>query len=472
MEQENKHEVLKPYPYQEEGIEKILLMKRLIEGDEMGLGKTAQAIVAVERAKATPALVICPASLKINWEREIKKFTNLRPLILTDSVKSTFPYFIGDMNLYDVVITNFESLRKFFVVDAPKPYKLSTMIFQNVVKQLKSVIIDESARVKEPSALSTKICAGICHGKEYVVGLTGTPIVNCPPNLATQLAVIGRINDFEGGYGGFLDRYGGTGKNDPPRNLDELRRKITDTMFFRRSKTLVLKDLPDLTRSTVETELDPVTQEEYDTCQQDLIKYLTEYKNLTDKEAKRKMRMAALIRFMNLRSISAKGKVSSAIDFLNDCQEPCIVFCEHHDVVDEIHNAFSNTSVCVTGRQNAQQKQYAIDSFQAGRKDIIICSIKAAGVGLTLTRATHELFVELPWTMADLSQAEARAWRQGQKNAVNSWVLIGCNTIDTYLFKLIMDKGKMANRITGASDDVIKDEVFFDELAEMFLGSK
>ena len=74
--------------------------------------------------------------------------------------------------------------------------------------------------------------------------------------------------------------------------------------------------------------------------------------------------------------------------------------------------------------------------------------------------------------MADLSQCEARAWRNGQKNAVNSWCLIGKDTIDTYLFKLIMDKGKMANRITGASDDVIKDEVFFDELAEMFLGSK
>lgn len=472
MEQENKHEVLKLYPYQEEGVEYIHQMKRLIDSDEMGLGKSATSIVAIERAKATPCLVICPSALKINWEREIKRFTNLRPLILNDNVKSTFPYFIGDMNLYDVVITSFESLRKFFVVDAPKPYKLSTMIFQNVVKQLKSVIIDESARVKESSALSTKICAGICHNKEYVIALTGTPVVNNPTNLATQLAVIGRINDFEGGYGGFLDRYGGTSKNDPPRNLDELRRKITDTMFFRRSKTLVLKDLPDLTRSTVETELDPVTQEEYDTCQQDLIKYLTEYKNLTDKEAKRKMRMAALIRFMNLRSISAKGKVSSAIDFLNDCQEPCIVFCEHHDVVDEIHNAFPDTSVCVTGRQNAQQKQYAIDSFQAGRKDIIICSIKAAGVGLTLTRATHELFVELPWTMADLSQCEARAWRNGQKNAVNSWCLIGKDTIDTYLFKLIMDKGKMANRITGASDDVIKDEVFFDELAEMFLGSK
>lgn len=469
--EENKHEVLKLYPYQEEGVDMILRMKRLIDGDCMGVGKSATSIVAIERAKATPCLVICPSALKINWQRECQRFTNLKPLILTDSVKSTFPYFLtGSMGLYDVIITNYESLKKFFVVDAPKPYKLSTMIFQNVVKQLKSVIIDESARVKEPSALSTKICAGICHGKEYVVALSGTPVVNSPKDLGVQLSVIGRINDFEGGYGGFLDRYGGTGKNDEPRNLDELRRKITGTMFFRREKKDVLKDLPDLTRSTVITELDPVSQKEYDTCQNDLRTFLTEYKNLTENEAKRKMRMAALIKFMNLRAIATKGKVDATIDFLKDCPEPVIVFCEYHDTVDKIHEAFPDESVMVTGRQNAQQKQYAIDSFQAGRKDIIICSIKAAGVGLTLTRATHELFVTLPWTMSDTEQCEARAWRNGQKNAVNSWILIGENTIDTYLYKLITKKGSMANRITGASDDALKDECYFDELVDAILG--
>ena len=158
----------KPYPYQEEGIKMTLSMKRCINGDEMGLGKTGQAIVSVARAKATPCLVICPASLKINWQREVENFTDLRPLILTDSIKSTFPYFIGKMNLFDVVIVNYESLRKYFVVKAEKGAKLKDIVFQDVIKMFKSVIIDESHRCKNPATATARFCMGICHGKEYV----------------------------------------------------------------------------------------------------------------------------------------------------------------------------------------------------------------------------------------------------------------------------------------------------------------
>lgn len=107
-----------------------LAMKRCINGDDMGTGKTVQSIVAIERAKATPCLVVCPAALKVNWEREIKKFTNLRPLILTDSVNATYGYHLTKMNLYDVVICNYESLAKYFVVSlGPKPLRLKTSCF-------------------------------------------------------------------------------------------------------------------------------------------------------------------------------------------------------------------------------------------------------------------------------------------------------------------------------------------------------
>ena len=135
----------------------------------MGLGKTMQALITIETAKATPALIVCPSSLKINWERETMKFTSLRPLILTDSVKSTFPYFIGSMNMYDVVICNYESLRKYFVVSAPKGFKLKDVIFQSVIKQFKSVIFDESHKVKDPSSQQTKFAKGIASGKEYIM---------------------------------------------------------------------------------------------------------------------------------------------------------------------------------------------------------------------------------------------------------------------------------------------------------------
>lgn len=450
-----------PYPYQEEGIAKTLEMKRCINGDEMGLGKTGQAIVSVARANATPCLVICPASLKINWQREVENFTDLRPLILTDSIKSTFPYFIGKMNLFDVVIVNYESLRKYFVVKAEKGAKLKDIIFQNVIKQFKSVIIDESHRCKNPATATARFCMGICAGKEYVNMLTGTPVVNDTMDLATQLCILGRINDF-GGYSNFINTYG------DGKNLDALNTILHESCYFRRGKKEVLKDLPDLTRSKVIVNL--CNRDEYDLCEQDLRTWLKEYKEMTDAEIKKKMRKEALVRFMNLRTLAGKGKVDAAITFLNDTSEQVVVFCEHHDIVDELTNAFPD-AVCVTGRQNAAQKQAAIDAFQAGERRIIICSIKAAGVGLTLTASSNILFVELCWTMADLSQCESRCHRNGQKNAVNSWVLIGSHSIDRYLFQLIMDKGSMANTITGAEDDAIKDERYFEELAELFLNN-
>lgn len=452
-----------PYNYQEEGIKKTLEMKRCINGDEMGLGKTGQAIVSVARAKATPCLVICPASLKINWEREVENFTDLRPLILNDAVKSTFPYFIGQLNLYDVVIVNYESLRKYFVVKAEKGAKLKDIVFQDVIKQFKSVIIDESHRCKNPSTATARFVMGICDGKEYINMLTGTPIVNDTMDLATQLCILGRIGDF-GGYSNFVNQYS------EGKHLSELNAILHNSCYFRRGKREVLKDLPDLTRSKVITELS--NQEEYDLCENDLRSWLTDYKKLTDAEAKKKMRMQALVKFMNLRKLAGQGKVESAISFIKDSSEQIVVFAEHHDIVDALLEELPD-AVCVTGRQNAIQKQAAIDAFQAGQRKVIICSIQAAGVGLTLTASSNVLFVNLPWTMAALSQCEARCHRNGQKNAVNSWILIGSRgekeTIDSYLYYLIMKKGSMASRVTGATDDALKDEKYFDELADLFI---
>lgn len=182
------------------------------------------------------------------------------------------------------------------------------------------------------------------------------------------------------------------------------------------------------------------------------------------------MRMAALVKFMNLRKIAGLGKVGAACDFIEGTTEQIVVFAEHHAIVDELRRRFPD-AVCVTGRQNAMEKQAAIDSFQAGKRRVIICSIRSAGVGLTLTASSNVLFISLPWTAADLTQCEARCHRNGQKNAVNSWILIGRNTIDSYLYQLIMDKQSVASRITGATDDAIKDEKYFDELVDLFMNN-
>lgn len=444
---------IKPYPYQEEGIRKELELKRCINGDDMGLGKTLQSIAAVATAGAVPCLVVCPSSLKINWQREIEKFTHLKALILTDSVKSTFPYFLS-IKLYDVVICNYESLRKYFVLEAKKGFRLKDVVFQPCINIFKSVIIDESHRVKDPSSQQSKFVMGICRGKEYVYLLTGTPVVNRPSDLASQIAIMGRIGEF-GSYGKFINDYG---KGD---NLESLQSLIKETCYFRREKKEVFKDMPPLTRTTLSVELS--NREEYDTCVDDLKQYLQEYKNCTDEEIKKKMRMKALVKFMNLRRIAGEGKVDSVIEFIQNIGRNIVVFCSHHYVVDKLKEAFP-CAVTVTGRDSPSQKQWAIDSFQKGDSQIIICSIKAAGVGLTLTASSYEIFVELPWTYADLSQCECREYRIGQTEPVNSYVTLGDNSIDSHLFNLIMDKKSIASQITGSDDDVPTDEKYFNEL--------
>ena len=102
---------VEPYPYQKEGILFGLEKKHFLIGDEPGLGKTLQSIGVADCARAYPCLVICPASLKINWQREFEKFTNARALVLDDSTRTTWPYLLK-MGMYQVVIVNYESLRK------------------------------------------------------------------------------------------------------------------------------------------------------------------------------------------------------------------------------------------------------------------------------------------------------------------------------------------------------------------------
>ena len=114
---ELKHHLrVEPYPYQREGILYGLDRKRLIIGDEPGLGKTLQSIGIVDTAGAYPCLVICPSSLKINWQREFGKFTDKSALVLDNSVRTTWPYLLR-MGMHQVAVVNYESLRKYFVWD-------------------------------------------------------------------------------------------------------------------------------------------------------------------------------------------------------------------------------------------------------------------------------------------------------------------------------------------------------------------
>lgn len=466
---------IEPYPYQQDGIRFGLEHKRIIIGDEPGLGKTLQSIGIVDTADAYPCLVICPSSLKINWQREFGKFTDKSAIVLDNTVRTTWPYLLK-MGMHQVAIVNYESLRKYFVWDikAGKQFRLKDVVFCPQIRMFKSIIIDESHRVKDPSAQQTIFTKGISVGKEWVILLSGTPVVNRPEDLIAQLSIMNRLSEF-GGRAKFMADYctdPRDKKAEPAVPLSMLSKQLYDTCMIRREKSKVLPQLPDKTRVDLYVEIS--NEAEYNLAAADLAAYLHKYTECTDSEIRRKMRMEALVKFMTLRSLATKGKIAQAVDFIRTFLESgkkLILFCSLHEIVDELKAEFP-TAVTVTGRDSVVNKQAAVDAFQNNPHiQLIICSIKAAGVGLTLTASSDVAFVELAWTYADCCQCEDRAHRIGQKDNVTCYYLLGRGTIDHTIYTLIHRKKSIANEIMNSDDDIPTDEIYFNELVKLFLNT-
>lgn len=456
---------IQPYPYQLKGIARGLELKRFMNCDEPGLGKTLQSIATINLADAFPCLVICPSSLKINWLREWEKFTDKKAMILTDKVRDTWTFFF-QTGMHQVFVVNYESLKKYFVqrIKKAEGWTLRDVEFRNSINLFKSVIIDESHRCKSASTQQAKFCKGICTGKEWVIELTGTPVVNRPKDLIPQLAILNRMEDF-GGYKPFVNRYC-SGQREAS-NLKELNFNLWQYCMFRREKSLVLTDLPDKIRQVNTCEI--TNRKEYMDAERDLIMYLQKYKDADDDKIEKALRGEVMVKIGLLRNISARGKVRDVIEFVKDFREngkKIILFCSLHEVVDQLKRYFP-TAVSVTGRESPDEKQRAVDAFQNNPKaDIIICSIKAAGVGLTLTASSNVAFVEFPWTYADCCQCEDRAHRIGQKDSVTCYYFLGRRTIDEKVYRIIQEKKNIANAVTGSTEDI--EENIVDMVARIF----
>lgn len=441
---------IEPFPYQKEGIAYGLQKKRCFYGDQPGLGKSMQAIGTAFIAKAYPVLVICPASLKINWQREWKKFTGKDAIILDDRNKNNW-YRYYEMKCCDVFITNYESLKKFFVEDFAGGVTRSIRL-KPEAGLFRCVIIDESHRCKSSKTQQSKICYKLCQGKEYRFLLTGTPSINGPKDLIEQLKIMGRLDDF-GGYKSFEQNF-----LQGPReasNLEMLNWRLWNTCFFRREKAKVLSQLPDKMRQVVN--MDITNRKEYQDAERDLLGYLSSYEHADDEKLRRAERGKVMVQMQKLRQIAARGKISAAVEFIHDIMdsgEKLIVFAFLKEVVLEIKKVFPD-AVTIVGDNSGQERQDAVDRFQNDPKcQLIICNYKSAGVGLTLTASSRVAFIEFPWTFADCEQAEDRAHRIGQKDSVNCYYFLGKNTIDEDSWEIIQTKKDIANDVTGTDDQV------------------
>lgn len=460
--------LIEPYPYQKEGIAYALQSKRCIFGDEPGLGKTMQAIGTVFIAKAFPTLVICPSSLKENWKREFKKFAGVEAVILDDNNRRTWQrYWVmkkgnGDA-MVNVFITNYESLKKFFVysISDSSRFTIRSIKFDPRIDLFRSVIVDESHKCKSAKTKQSKFVQGICKGKEYILMLTGTPVVNNNSDLVQQLNIMERLTDF-GGYNKFVSRYcDGLSRSSHSKELNIFLKRYC---FFRRQKKDVLTQLPDKTRTYLVVDI--TNRKEYQDAEADLVNYLREYKQATDEDIMRSLRGEVMVRMSILKQIAARGKIEAAREIVEDIVssgQKIIVFGFLKEVIAGLKETFPK-AVTVTGEDNDREKQKAVDKFQGDEEtNIILLNYRSGGVGLTLTAASDVLFVEFPWTYADCCQAEDRAHRNGQKNAVTCRYLLGKGTIDEYMYKIIRNKKEVANAVTGTDDIVVERKVSREE---------
>jgi len=448
-----------PFPYQKRGIAYNLQYKRVIVGDQPGLGKTLQAIGTAVGSQRKCILVVCPSSLKLNWQREFEKFAGWKSIILSDSVKNTWTTFHKVAGIR-VFITNYESLKKYFVqaINKPKdvPLRLNHIEFKQSIEHFDMVIIDELHRLKDGSTQQSKFTMGITRGKEYVLGLTGTPVVNKPKDLVAQLHIIGRLADF-GGYKYFMDRYCG-GNGSGSSNLRELNYRLQTTCFYQRQKKEVLTELPDKMRQIVLCDIS--TNKEYQEALHDLSTYLSDYRQKTDEEVARSMRGEIMVKIGVCKNISARGKINDIIEHIDEIigsGEKIGVFIHQKEIAQALKNHYPN-ALTITGADSQEDRQNAVDSFQNNPAcNIILLSIKAAGVGLTLTAASRCAFVELPWHAADCDQCEDRFHRIGQKDSVQCAYFLGKDTIDEDIYEIIEKKRSIANAVMGATDNVQKE---------------
>jgi SWI/SNF-related matrix-associated actin-dependent regulator 1 of chromatin subfamily A len=408
-------------PYQKAGIAYAAGRKSTLIGDEMGLGKTIQAIGTINVTNPKTVLVVCPASLKLNWKNEMVKWlVSERTIDVVNGGGEQIP------SNPDVVIINYDVLTKHAKALQSRTWDM--------------VIMDEVHKIKNPKAKRTVVAVSI-KAKRKVL-LTGTPITNRP----IELQPIAGYLDPEsfGNFFYFAKKYAGAYKGrfgwdfSGSSNLDELQRRLRQSFMIRRKKDEVLKDLPAKVRQVIVLPSKGYTQE-----------LTKEFDALSDAVEETSFEEVSFEKMSEVRHEMALAKVNDVVDHLMDLEHQVVVMAHHKDVVQGIKEgleAVGKTVVTLTGDCNQAHRQNSVDTFQAGKADVFIGTIGAAGVGITLTKASHVIFAELDWVPGNMSQAEDRCHRIGQKDSVLVQHLVVDGSIDARMAEALVGKQKVLDK--------------------------
>jgi superfamily II DNA or RNA helicase len=418
-------------PFQTAGVVYALRQRRTFIADEQGLGKTVQALAALEAGEAYPAVVVCPASLKLNWLRECARWLPRRRAEPLSGRRGPLP-------LADIVVVNYD------VLDA-RADALADL-------EPQAIVFDESHYVKNPKANRTKAAIDLSarlSEQALRLALTGTPLVNRPRELVPQLRALGRLGDFGSGAS-FERRFEGQ------EARERLHWHLRSTCYVRRRKEEVLTQLPPKRRITVPVPL--ANEHEYRHLEEDLVDWLRHEVNDPLQLAEKidsALRAEALVKLNALRHVAARGKLHAAIEWIKtflESGERLVVFAHHRDIQGELVGMFPRAAR-ILGSDPVEERQRNVELFQKARggASLCICSLEAASHGFTLTAAANVAFLELGWTPAKHDQAEDRVHRIGQDRHVTAWYLLAADTIDERIAALIDYKRAVVGSVTDGS---------------------
>jgi SWI/SNF-related matrix-associated actin-dependent regulator 1 of chromatin subfamily A len=441
-------------PFQLAGIAYALARPSTLIADEMGLGKTVEAIGLINADPSiTSVLVVCPASLKLNWARELGRWLT-RPM--TVAVAN------GETPEADVVITNYEQLHKLPLA----PVGL--------------LIVDEAHYCKSPKAQRTKLVSKWAELAERRVLLTGSPILNRPIELHSLLTI---LDADAWPFWPYVTTYCDARQNrwgwdfSGSSNLEELQRRLRSTLMVRRLKADVLPELPSKRRQvlalgakgysaslTAEDKLQSQIASDIEALElaRDLAEAVDDQAAYAEAvKALQARHQVAFNEMSGVRHDSALAKapaVAEHVEGLLASVDKIVVMAHHHDVVDTLVEALADYGVVsLTGRDNQTKRQDAVDRFQDDSSvRVFVGSIQAAGVGLTLTAASLVVFAELDWVPGWMSQAEDRVHRIGQSDSVLIQHVVVDGSIDAAMAHALVAK---QTNIDAALDDDIPEAV-------------
>ena len=439
-----------PYDHQKTAVEKLLGNDKYILADDMGVGKTTSATIAAIESKAKKVLIMCPATLKLNWKREIENYSNDKISIVQSKNWDSGKF----------VIINYDILKNFHSLD--KKDGVTTILDEN----FDLVIIDEAHYISNTKAQRTKLANDIVKKVGKVWLLTGTPMTSRPMNYYNLLKLV--ESRVAKNWVSYVKRYcegyqinkGGRKiwLTNGASNLDELRDR-TKQKVLRRLKEEIL-DLPDKIITPIFLELN---SKEYK-------KEVGEYLDWAN-ENKNESLTIQLNKLMRVRQIIAKEKVNNTFELIDQCLEQdkkVIVFTNFTEPLMEIWSRYKKMAVPLYGRMNQEQRQESVDSFQNDPKiKIFVSNIKAGGVGITLTAGEVVIFNDLSFVPSDMAQAEDRAFRIGQKKNVSCIYPIFDNTLERIIYNIVQKKKRVIDTVMG--DHIEDEDLMLSILEEMQL---